>query len=205
MHKFGGEYDLNRIKNWKSAFFILLGSIFLMASMLIGLTFYLVTSKQQELPENLSTVEDIKPFFTLVTSKSSINSWIHDELEKRGKKIDSLNYRVILDDYIYLKGELVIFNREVPFQMVFHPEVNAEGGLTLQEREISLGNLQLPGEIVLGLIGDQIDFPDWVKVNSDQQEIVVDIKRIELKKGMQLSVKQFDLKEDRLEFNIKRH
>ncbi|MFZ3589804.1 YpmS family protein [Bacillus sp. DJP31] len=190
--------------NWKRAFFILLGSVLIICTVLIGLVVYSILSKPELEADFAETGKGTKPFFTLSTSKSAINSWIKEELDKKEKTVKNINYEVYLDDYIYLKGGLLVFNREIPFQMVFHPHVNEEGGLTLQEREISLGKLQLPGEIVLSLIHEQIDFPEWVKVEPTQQEIIVDVKNIELEKGMELSIKRFDLKQDQLEFNLTR-
>ncbi len=195
-------YDLKGKSNWKQAFFILLGSILITGTVSIGLIVYLVTSKPGIQPDFENSKEGMKPFFTLSTSKSAINSWIQEELEKKEKTVKNINYAVVLDDYIYLKGGLLVFNREIPFQMVFHPHVNKEGGLTLQEKETSLGKLQLPGAVVLSLIDEQIDFPEWVTVKPTQQEVIINVKKIELQKGMQLSVYRFDLKKDQLEFNL---
>lgn len=190
-------------RNWKQAFFILLGSIILIVAVLFSGFLYLILSP----PVNKSTPNKEmaeNPYFKLATNKAGINSWIHKELSKREKKIENINYEVIVDDYIYLKGNLIVFNREIPFQMIFEPSVNEEKGLTLTEKEVSLGMLNLPGEIVLGLLDEQFNMPEWVTIQPSNHEIIVDVKEIKLEKGMQLSVETFDLERDKIEFNLKR-
>jgi uncharacterized protein YpmS len=191
-------------RNWKRAFFILLGSVLITGILVVGFITYLLVSKPSFQSEFISPKEDVTPFFTLSTSKAAINVWIREELAKKEKTVENINYEVVLEDFIYLRGNLIVFNREIPFQMVFHPHVNEDGGLTLQEREISLGRLQLPGELVISLIDEQIDFPKWVSVEPSRREISVNVKRIQLDDGMQLSVKRFDLQKDQLEFILMR-
>jgi uncharacterized protein YpmS len=191
-------------RNWKRAFFILLGSVLITGILVVGFITYLLVSKPSFQSEFISPKEDVTPFFTLTTSKAAINVWIREELAKKEKTVENINYEVVLEDFIYLRGNLIVFNREIPFQMVFHPHVNEDGGLTLQEREISLGRLQLPGELVISLIDEQIDFPKWVSVEPSRREISVNVKRIQLDDGMQLSVKRFDLQKDQLEFILMR-
>ncbi|KAA0547523.1 DUF2140 family protein [Bacillus sp. BGMRC 2118] len=194
---------VNNYRKWKQAFFILLSSLILLVAVMFGAFLYLVVSPAEE--ENSPSVEIVEnPNFTLVTNKEGINSWIHKELTKQEQKAKNIHYEVIVDDYIYVNGKLIVFNREIPFQMIFEPSVNQDKGLTLTEKEISLGMLNLPGEIVLGLLDEQFNMPKWVSIRPNQQEIVVDIKEIELEKGMQLSLKTFDLSQDKIELNIKR-
>jgi uncharacterized protein YpmS len=190
--------------NWKRAFFILLGSILITCIVVVWFVSYLLVSKPPLQSDFVSPKEDVTPFFTLTTSKAAINEWIKEELAKKKKTVENINYEVLLEDFIYLNGNLIVFNREIPFQMVFYPHVNEDGGLTLQEREISIGRLQLPGELVISLIDEQIDFPKWVSVESSNREIIVNVKSIKLNDGMQLSVKTFDLQQDELEFILMR-
>ncbi|MBM6617212.1 DUF2140 family protein [Bacillus suaedaesalsae] len=194
---------MNNDRNWKQAFFILLGSIILLVAVMFGAFLYLVLSPPES--ENPTKVEVIEnPYFRLVTNKAGINSWIHKELSKREQKIKNIHYDVMVDDYIYVNGKLIVFNREIPFQMIFEPSVNQDKGLTLTEKEVSLGMLNLPGEIVLGLLDEQFNMPEWVTIHPNQHEIVVDVKEIELEKGMQLSLETFDLSKDKIELNLKR-
>ncbi|MBM7659929.1 uncharacterized protein YpmS [Bacillus mesophilus] len=193
------------IQNWKRAFFVLLSTVLIMLGVILVIVIRLLLTEPSITvnPEELE--EKGEPFFTLSTSKKAINTWIQEELGEIDKtSVKNINYEVILEDFIYLRGNLIVFNREIPFQMTFHPVVNETGGLTLKEREISLGRLQLPGELVLGLIAEQVVFPDWVNVRPDQHEIIVNVRDIKLEKGMQLTVKSFDLEKDQLEFLLTR-
>jgi uncharacterized protein YpmS len=193
------------IQNWKRSFFILLSTVLIMSVVILGIVMRLLL-KEPPITANPEELEEIgAPFFTLSTSKTAINTWIQEELgEKNNTTVQNINYEVMLEDFIYLRGNLIVFNREIPFQMTFHPVVNETGGLTLQEREISLGRLQLPGELVLGLLAEQVVFPSWVSVRPDHHEIIVNVRDIRLDKGMQLSVKSFDLEQDQLEFLLTR-
>jgi uncharacterized protein YpmS len=191
-------------RDWKRAFFILVGFTLITSATVACSILYLVFSPPPIEPEKVDSGPGLESFFTLSTTKSAMNKWINEELSKREKKFDNIHYEVILNEYINLQGNLIIFNREVPFQMVFEPFVNEEQGLTLREREIRLGKLQLPGDVVLALIGEQINFPKWVKVVPSRHEIIVNVKEIELEKGMQLSITEFDLENDQLQFNLKR-
>jgi uncharacterized protein YpmS len=194
---------VNNQRNWKRAFFILLASILFILTVMVGMSLYLLFSEPTT-PSKSGTGNEEQSFFTLSTTKSAITKWINEEISKREEKIENINYEVLIEDHIYLQGNLIVFNRELPFRMTFDPYVNEDKGLTLREREIRLGNLQLPGDVVLALIQQQINFPDWVYVNPSRQEIIVNVKEIDLNQGMQLSVEEFNLENDQLEFNIKR-
>ncbi|WP_456276030.1 YpmS family protein [Bacillus sp. AK128] len=191
-------------QNWRRAFFILLGTVLTVTIVILAIVIRLLLSEQPELTIPKAEVEKGRPFFTLSTSRTAINSWIQDELAEQEKAVQNINYEVVLEDFIYLRGNLIVFNREIPFQMTLHPVVNETGGLTLQQREISVGRLQLPGELVLGLLNEQVDFPEWVRVQPETKEIIVNVREIQLDQGMQLSVKTFDLQKDQLEFQIER-
>jgi uncharacterized protein YpmS len=190
---------------WKRAFFMLLSFVLILIGITISTAVNLLFSEpEKDVQEQIYSISDNPTFFTLTTTKSAINKWMHDELQKKKQQFDNIHYEVVLDDYIYLKGWLLIFNREIPYKMVFEPTVNKDGGLTLYEKEISLGKLQLPGEIVLGLIQEQMKFPDWVTVNPAEHLIYVDAGGIKLERDLQLTVKEFDLKNDHLKFQLTR-
>ncbi|MFD1739115.1 YpmS family protein [Bacillus salitolerans] len=189
---------------WKRAFFSLLAFVMIVMAIAITIVVASITTEPEIITYEKQNLAPGQSFFTLTTTKASINSWITDELGKKQQEFNNIHYEVVLDDYIYLKGWLLVFSREVPFQMVFEPSVNEDGGLTLYEKEIRLGKLQLPGEIVLGLIQEQMEFPDWVTVIPNEHIIHVNVKEIGLEKNLQLSVNRFDLKNDQLELAVKR-
>ncbi|WP_246938845.1 YpmS family protein [Bacillus pinisoli] len=195
---------MRRTPDWKKAFFILLGTVLAMVLLIVGVAIRLLLA-EPTLTSDPNENKDLgKPFFTLSTTKTAINKWIQEELDEEERTVQNINYTVSLEDYIYLRGHLVVFNSEIPFQMTFEPVVNETGGLTLQEREISLGRIQLPGDLVLGLLAEQVHFPSWVTVRPASHEIIVNVRDIELQKDMVLSVKDFDLEKDQLVFQLTR-
>lgn len=134
-------------------------------------------------------------------SKSSLNQLINSYLQKEAKN-DQLNYRVQLEDKVYLYGTIQAFNKNIEMKMTFQPEVKKDGNLLLHVEELSIGLIQLPLSYVLKYMNKNYEFPQAVKIDSTQQLVDIQLNELSLKNNFKASIQSFDLVRDDISFKM---
>ncbi len=186
------------IKNkWKILFFILA----IVNVVVIGSIYFLVTSDGKNNPiENKpdNTSETIP--FTTQTNKLDLNKVINHYLKQQAK--GSINYQIFLDNNVNLIGTLPIFGQNVEMKMSFKPTAVDDGNLILKEKDFSIGALKLPAEQVLKMINNHYQFPEWVTIQPNEKNVLVDLQNMNLKSGLIVRMEKIDLKQDKIMFTI---
>lgn len=184
---------------WKKAFFALLIVIVIVIIVVFGLFFKFVgtSGSSSEVPNNTPHVDS--PIFMIQANKKRLNDMINNELQKH--QPGHLAYSVSLNQDVTLKGSLGVLGLKIPFRMSFDPEVK-NGDIILKETSVSLAKISLPEEEVLKFIKKGTDLPDWVIVQSDKNQIYVNLTKMELKGRFYLKAKRIDLQENKIEFNV---
>lgn len=184
---------------WKIAFFSLLAGAIIIPIIIFQIVF----------PEsNLHFDNDEKlhnggtEVFEIQTNKSKLNFLINDQLNKLKKGNKEVDYFVEIDDEISLKGYITFFHNKVNFEMIFDPVVQENGDLLLEERVIKLGLINLPGDKILEFIEGSTELPKWVKINSDKENILLELTQIEFRKDMYIKAHKIDLKNDDIRFKV---
>jgi len=185
-------------KKWKAAFLLLAGINIVILLALVLLIF---------LPAERSTSdsadagnEEVIPF-QVTTNKEDLTLLINSYLEKEGLN-GPVHYEVNLSDEVELFGYLPIFNSDIEMKLTFEPIPLENGDLTLKQKSISIGQLSLPVSYVMKFIENQYKLPTWVNINPDDETIDVHLTNMKIGDGMSAEVKEFDLENDRIQFNL---
>ncbi|MCT2538220.1 YpmS family protein [Aquibacillus koreensis] len=191
-----------RFKQWKLLFLTLLGLNICVFISLLLLIFF-PTSSDEIIPEKEYIEEEPGAEFTVQSSKQNLNELVNGYVDKLLKDDDGNKYSVILDEDVQLIGSIKAFNTDVPISIRLEPIVQDNGDLILKQKEISLGLLQLPNERVLSYLKKSLPTPEWVTINPKEENIYVEVTKMEMKSNFRVRVQQFNLADDKISFRIK--
>lgn len=183
---------------WKWAFLILVG-------LLIGLLVWLFVQLQpvtieEENTAPIETAED-DLIFEVSTTKEDVtrltNEYLTQELDGQ---FEGFNFN--LEDSAELSGEIEVFGFPIQFSLFMTPYVLENGNLQLRGESLNIGSLNLPISFAMAQISRQVDFPDWIAIDSENRFIIVNLNEFSLENGTQFSVDRINLQENDIRINI---
>lgn len=186
------------INGWKWAFLILAG-------LLIGM---LIWTYQQIQPVQIGEVNEA-PFeqtesdmvFEVRTGRENVTRLANTYLEEEMAD-DFAGFTFQLEQQAELHGEIEVFGFPIEFALYMTPYVLENGNLQLRGESINLGSLNLPVSFAMAQIARQVDFPEWIVIDSEEQLIIVNLNDYKLDNGTQFSMSRIDLEEDDIRVNI---
>ncbi|HWL11779.1 MAG TPA: YpmS family protein [Ureibacillus sp.] len=183
------------MNKWKVAFFLLIGAIILFVTGFI----YWAISPSEEVQIQTEN-RPVKPTDSVLLVEATADdiekiamSYLREELEKSALPID-----IVVDKSIKLNSELTAFGVTVPFAMEFDPIVTEDGNIHLKQNSVNVGRINLEPITVLKLIKDAVDFPEWIIVRPNEEEIYVDLSNFEIMPGASVKAKEIDLEKNRV-------
>lgn len=186
---------------WQTAFVALVSVIIILVVVLVGsYHYYFPESEFARIPDQ-TTEKPFETTFSIQMKKDQLNEIINRELEEYSKKQENIGYSVNLNELATFQGYITIFDRKVDFFLKFEPQVQPNGDLLLKERAFQIGILELPSDKVLSFIKKQASLPPEITIDADEGTIYMAVSDLELKNGMKLRAKSFDLPNDRIVFD----
>ncbi|MCA1058431.1 YpmS family protein [Rossellomorea aquimaris] len=183
---------------WKVGFFVLLGMFILGLVIIVSMIFMPI--KDDKLPDgNKNNNQEVG--FNVETNKSDLNLIIEHYIEEEGMK-GPVDYDVQLKDDVELLGSVPVFTSDIDFKLNFEPKALDNGDILLKQKSISVGSLNLPVNYVLKVIRDSYNFPDWVKIQPNDELIYVSLQDMKLKSDVKVRANEFDLKKDQISFRL---
>ncbi|MEK4699907.1 YpmS family protein [Solibacillus sp. FSL R7-0668] len=183
------------MNKWKVAFFVLAGLIIMVV---VGLVYLVTADIEQASPKeplalegNILTVQTTAKEFEAIAKQ-----YLVDETKKSPVPVE-----LVIDDKIYLYSTLTLFNFELPIQMDFSPVVS-EGNIILKQDAVHVGMKKIPPEMVLKLMADAVDFPSWITVQPNDEQIYVDLSRINIASGSRVRAQEIDLANDKIVLQV---
>ncbi|TVP91506.1 YpmS family protein [Alkalibacterium sp.] len=139
--------------------------------------------------------------FEVLTNRSQMNQVVNLYLEEEMEEEDT-DFRFELTDQAELHGVLQVLGFDVDFTLLTDPYVMEDGNLQLRAQSIQLGAFELPISMAMNVISQQIDLPEWVRVDSEQQFILVALNEFQLDNGTTFEMQHIDLEEDDIRIGI---
>lgn len=106
-----------------------------------------------------------------------------------------------ISDQIYLSGEFSVFGISVPLRMDYEPVLH-EGNIRLIQTAVHVGKLNIQPQTVLKLMNESVNFPDWVTVRPKEEEIYVDLSRLNIASNLRVRAKEIDLADDKIVLEV---
>ena len=188
------------INAWKIAFIVLL-------SLLIGTTLYLSIGA-------MSQSKDQKALITQTNSKSTKRTNLSVEMNKDQlngtinyylksiQKGQSIKYRFLVDKSAILMGTTKVLGQDVSFTLYSDPIVTSSGDIVLKAKSVAVGALPVPKKFIMNYVKKAYDLPSWITIDSKNQTIVLNLKKLDIENGIQASATKIDLKTNVFKFNV---
>ncbi|MCA1063080.1 YpmS family protein [Rossellomorea sp. AcN35-11] len=183
---------------WKIGFFVLLGGVLLGLAIIASMIFMPI--KDDTLPKDIKNTNQ-EVGFNVDTNKRDLNLIIEHYIEEEGIK-GPVDYSVELKDDVELKGSVPVFTSNLDFKLNFEPKALENGDILLKQKSISVGQLNLPVSYVMKVMRDSYNFPNWVKIQPNDEMIYVSLQNMKLKSDIKVRAKEFNLKEDNISFRL---
>src|SRR5699024_11506604 len=113
------------------------------------------------------------------STKEDLNELINDYLDHL-LLADGADFTVHIDQDLHLYGSFIAFGVAIPLNIRMDPVVQPNGDLVLSVSEMSLGLLNLPKDRILNYINRQIDTPDWLYFDSENEQLYVAVTQIDI-------------------------
>ncbi|MCH7322600.1 YpmS family protein [Solibacillus sp. MA9] len=183
------------MNKWKVAFFVLAGAIIMVLVSIV----YLATSdvEQSSLREptalegNILTVETTAKEFEAIAKQ-----YLMEAMNNSPVPVE-----LAIEEKIYLYSTLTVFNFELPIQMDFNPVVS-DGNIILKQDAVHVGKINIQPKQVLKLMKDAVEFPSWITVQPNDEQIYVDLSRINIASGSRVRAQEIDLENDKIVLQV---
>lgn len=179
------------MNKWKVAFLLLAG-IVVFACVYV---FVMATSpvEQETTPEPAEFEGNVVTLVTTVNEFEAISTqYLKNQLTKSPVPVE-----IEMNESIRLNSTLTVFGVDVPISMDFEPIVE-EGNIRLKQTEVNVGKLNIPPRSVLKLMKDSVDFPNLITILPNDEEIYVDLSRVNIANGTRVRAKEIDMPNDRI-------
>lgn len=183
---------------WRLAFYtILLVNLLFILSLSIFLVLTPPVSDELPVPTYMETESGAT--FTVETTKADLNRLINDYLDEVLVS-ENTAFNVWIDEDVNLSGSIMAFGVAIPLTVTMDPIVMPNGDLVLQMDQLSLGLLNLPRGQILHYFNRQVETPEWLYFDSQNERIYISVTEIALGNNFQMSIQSLDLSDDEIEF-----
>lgn len=121
---------------------------------------------------------------------------------KKETESASIDYYLTLNDNPQIKGESSYMGIPFNFTVNLVPVTLDNGNLRLDIESITLSGYELPEQLVLTILSNQIQLPDFVVFNPNDSYIGINLNEYRLENGGQITVDQFNIESNDLKATI---
>ncbi|CYV14563.1 YpmS family protein [Streptococcus suis] len=175
-------------------------------ALLIGCGIVLYTRIQTD-RENLTklvqtSTEDTK-VGTFSTNREQLNQTLTNYL--KDYQTEEFSYQLfVTSQQVVFEGSYQIFGVTIPLYIYFQPSKMEDGSILLRIIEISAGSLSLPKAEVLAYLQKNYKLPAFVKIDSEQAQVQVQLTELKNKFGLYGKANTIDLYNDQFIVDIYR-
>ncbi|CYU89803.1 TPA: YpmS family protein [Streptococcus suis] len=175
-------------------------------ALLIGCGIVLYTRIQtdrEDLTKLVQTsTEDIK-VGTFSTNREQLNQTLTNYLKEY--QTEEFSYQLfVTSQQVVFEGSYQIFGVTIPLYIYFQPSKMEDGSILLRIIEISAGSLSLPKAEVLAYLQKNYKLPAFVKIDSEQAQVQVQLTELKNKFGLYGKANTIDLYNDQFIVDIYR-
>lgn len=188
------------INGWKWAFILLV-------TLIIGLFIYLAVLIQpvsinepnrEPIPAATENDIELSAQMNKADTEQLINTYLNEAIGE-----DFKNYHLALTDQLEIHGYIDVFGLEVPFALYLAPFVQENGNIQLRGESVELANFSLPVSGVMSLVASQIEFPEFIALDSEDQVIFIQLNKLTEAFNFDIEMTKIDLEADELELNLR--
>ena len=193
-----GEKKKRGMKPWLVVVLIILGIIIGLISIVL---FRIGSNREGEASKKTSVEKRSEATFQVQLTKKQTNELINYYLNEY-QKDSKVKYNFIVENQAMLQGTFPFLGHDLNFYLYFEPSVLKNGDVQLKAKSISIGTLSLPISELMKFVKLKFKLPEWVEVNSKEEQIIMHLSEFQLKGGMYIGADKIDLVGDEILFNV---
>ncbi|MEG3293877.1 YpmS family protein [Streptococcus suis] len=175
-------------------------------ALLIGCGIVLYTRIQtdrEDLTKLVQTSTEDTKVGTFSTNREQLNQTLTNYLKEY--QTEEFSYQLfITSQQVVFEGSYQIFGVTIPLYIYFQPSKMEDGSILLRIIEISVGSLSLPKAEVLAYLQKNYKLPAFVKIDSEQAQVQVQLTELKNKFGLYGKANTIDLYNDQFIVDIYR-
>lgn len=175
-------------------------------ALLIGCGIVLYTRIQtdrEDLTKLVQTSGEDAKVGTFSTNREQLNQTITNYLKEY--QTEEFSYQLfITSQQVVFEGSYQVFGVTIPLYIYFQPSKMEDGSILLRITEISVGSLSLPKTEVLAYLQKNYKLPAFVKIDSEQAQVQVQLTELKNKFGLYGKANTIDLYNDQFIVDIYR-
>ncbi|WP_105257049.1 YpmS family protein [Streptococcus suis] len=175
-------------------------------ALLIGCGIVLYTRIQtdrEDLTKLVPTSTEDTKVGTFSTNREQLNQTLTNYL--KDYQTGEFSYQLfITSQQVVFEGSYQIFGVTIPLYIYFQPSKMEDGSILLRIIEISAGSLSLPKAEVLAYLQKNYKLPAFVKIDSEQAQVQVQLTELKNKFGLYGKANTIDLYNDQFIVDIYR-
>ncbi|MEG3242727.1 YpmS family protein [Streptococcus suis] len=175
-------------------------------ALLIGCGLVLYTRIQidrEDLTKLVQTSTEDTKVGTFSTNREQLNQTLTNYL--KDYQTEEFSYQLfVTSQQVVFEGSYQIFGVTIPLYIYFQPSKMEDGSILLRIIEISAGSLSLPKAEVLAYLQKNYKLPAFVKIDSEQAQVQVQLTELKNKFGLYGKANTIDLYNDQFIVDIYR-
>ncbi|CYU35068.1 YpmS family protein [Streptococcus suis] len=175
-------------------------------ALLIGCGIVLYTRIQtdrEDLTKLVHTSTEDTKVGTFSTNREQLNQTLTNYLKEY--QTEEFSYQLfVTSQQVVFEGSYQIFGVTIPLYIYFQPSKMEDGSILLRITEISVGSLSLPKAEVLAYLQKNYKLPAFVKIDSEQAQVQVQLTELKNKFGLYGKANTIDLYNDQFIVDIYR-
>ncbi|HEM4581883.1 TPA: YpmS family protein [Streptococcus suis] len=175
-------------------------------ALLIGCGIVLYTRIQtdrEDLTKLVQTSTEDTKVGTFSTNREQLNQTLTNYLKEY--QTEEFSYQLfVTSQQVVFEGSYQIFGVTIPLYIYFQPSKMEDGSILLRITEISVGSLSLPKAEVLAYLQKNYKLPAFVKIDSEQAQVQVQLIELKNKFGLYGKANTIDLYNDQFIVDIYR-
>ncbi|HGA1533103.1 TPA: YpmS family protein [Streptococcus suis] len=175
-------------------------------ALLIGCGIVLYTRIQtdrEDLTKLVQTSTEDTKVGTFSTNREQVNQTLTNYLKEY--QTEEFSYQLfVTSQQVVFEGSYQIFGVTIPLYIYFQPSKMEDGSILLRITEISVGSLSLPKAEVLAYLQKNYKLPAFVKIDSEQAQVQVQLTELKNKFGLYGKANTIDLYNDQFIVDIYR-
>ncbi|HEM3615171.1 TPA: YpmS family protein [Streptococcus suis] len=175
-------------------------------ALLIGCGIVLYTRIQtdrEDLTKFVQTSTEDTKVGTFSTNREQLNQTLTNYL--KNYQTEEFSYQLfVTSQQVVFEGSYQIFGVTIPLYIYFQPSKMEDGSILLRIIEISAGSLSLPKAEVLAYLQKNYKLPAFVKIDSEQAQVQVQLTELNNKFGLYGKANTIDLYNDQFIVDIYR-
>lgn len=175
-------------------------------ALLIGCGIVLYTRIQtdrEDLTKLVQTSTEDTKVGTFSTNREQLNQTLTNYLKEY--QTEEFSYQLfVTSQQVVFEGSYQIFGVTIPLYIYFQPSKMEDGSILLRIIEISVGSLSLPKAEVLAYLQKNYKLPAFVKIDSEQAQVQVQLTELKNKFGLYGKANTIDLYNDQFIVDIYR-